>query len=332
VIRKATTADLPVLRELWHEFDREVPLPPLAQPDEDPEEDLRELDEAVADGIALLAERAGELLGFATASLRGDRHAVLTNLYVRQDARHGGVARALVHDVVEGLRGRGVVALELEVLTSNTDAQAVYERWGFEPYMLTLVADAAKLEQRLAPGGRGGRTFGSVHVQTDDRDAVERAVAKFLPRLGRSAGTEVSEPRNGWVAVYDELCSREPKLLQRLARELSYTSGTPTLAIGVEDGAVVRYSLYDRGGAVDEYLSVPEHFGSLPPGDVIALGANPTVVARLTGADPDEVRRVARTAASPAELPAADDLLRQIATAMRIEGADRGWAGEGGNG
>jgi ribosomal protein S18 acetylase RimI-like enzyme len=326
VIRKATTDDLPLLRDLWREFDREIPLPPLAQPDEDPEEDLQEIDEAVSEGIALLAERDGDAVGFATATLRGERYAVLTNLYVRPDARREGVARALVHEVVEGLLGDGVVALELEVLTSNHDAQAVYERWGFEPYMLTLVADAAKLEQRLAPGsGSAGRTFGSVHVQTDDRDSVERAVAKFLPRLGRTAGTEVSQPRNGWVAIYDELCSREPKLLQRLARELSYASATPTLAIGVEEGVVVRYALYDRGGAVDEYLSVPEHFGALPPGDVIALGANPTVVARLTGADPDEVRRVARTAATPAELPPAEDLLRQIAAAMGIEGADRGW-------
>ena len=55
---------------------------------------------------------------------------------------------------------------------------------------------------------------------------------------------------------------------------------------------------------------MPEYHGPLPPGDVIALGANPTVVARLTGADPARVREVARTAASPADLPPALELLR----------------------
>ena len=97
------------------------------------------------------------------------------------------------------------------------------------------------------------------------------------------------------------------------------------LAIGVEDGAVVRYVLYERGSVVDEYQSVPEYFGPLPPGDVVALGANPTVVARLTGAEPAAVRAVARTAASPDELPPADELLQQLAEVLgsRAPGAGR---------
>ncbi len=40
--------------------------------------------------------------------------------------------------------------------------------------------------------------------------------------------------------------------------------------------------LFERGRIVDEYLSVPEFYGPLPPGDVVGLAANPTVVARLT--------------------------------------------------
>ena len=99
------------------------------------------------------------------------------------------------------------------------------------------------------------------------------------------------------------------------------------LAIGVEQGAVVRYTLYDRGGAVDEYASLPEYSGPLPPGYVVALGANPTVVSRLTGADPARVRQVARTAASPADLPPALELLEQIAGVLGVAGANHGWEG-----
>jgi hypothetical protein len=50
------------------------------------------------------------------------------------------------------------------------------------------------------------------------------------------------------------------------------------------------------------------------------------VVSRLTGADPEAVRRVARTAPSPADLPPARDLLAEFASVLRVEGAEHGWA------
>jgi hypothetical protein len=77
---------------------------------------------------------------------------------------------------------------------------------------------------------------------------------------------------------------------------------------------------------VDEYLSVQEFYGPLPPGDVIALAANPRVVARLTGADSEAVRAAALHARTPAELPPAGEVLVGLATAMGIEGAGHGWA------
>jgi hypothetical protein len=257
--------------------------------------------------------------------VRSERYAVLSNLYVSPKARGDGVAHELVREFVTRARERRVDAIELEVLTTNMEARAIYDRWGFEPYMLTLVVSAGALDERLSRAS--GETFGSIHVQTDDRDLVERTVAKHLPRYGHSRGTEISQPRNGWIAVYDELCDREPELLQRLARELSYATGGPTLAIGIENGDVVRYTLFDRGGSVDEYLSTPDYYGPLPPGDIVALGANPTVVARLTGADPGRIRDLLGTVGAPRELPPAEELLRELAAAMGIEGAERGWQG-----
>ena len=173
-----------------------------------------------------------------------------------------------------------------------------------------------------------GRSYGAIHVQTDDLAAVERAVQQFVPRLpGRSRGSTVSSPRGGWIAVYDDVCDRDPSMLRRLAKELSERTGAVVLSLGVEHDEVVRFVLLEAGRVVDEYLSVPEYYGTLPPGDVIALAANPRVVARLTGADPAVVRAVARTAASPAELPPAPELLEAIAAAIGLEGADHGWEG-----
>jgi ribosomal protein S18 acetylase RimI-like enzyme len=323
VIREATEADVPIVRELFREFGREIPDAPHR--DDDTEDDLAKLERSMTEGgVVLLAERDGKTVGLAAAEKSGTRVGYLSILYVRPRARGNGVARELVHEVVSRLRPQGVEVLELDVLESNEPARKVYERWGFTPVQYAVGAPLDALEQRLAPR-RSGPTFGSVHVQTDDTGTVERAVEKTLPRLGRSAGTSVTGPRNGWVAVHDDLADREPKHLQRLAKELSYAIGGVVLAIGVEDGAVVRYTLYDRGGAVDEYASVPEYRGPLPPGDVIALGANPTVVARLTGADPARVRAVARTAGSPEELPPATELVEAIAEVMGIAEAGHGW-------
>jgi ribosomal protein S18 acetylase RimI-like enzyme len=324
MIRAATPDDLPVVRELWLAFEAEIPDAPHR--DSDSEEDLAALEATVRDGIVLLAMDDGEApVGLAVARRTGDRVAFLDIVYVREEARREGVGADLVREAASQLRAAGVETLELEVLASNADARAIYDRWGFQPVELTLAAPVAALESRLERPT--GPTFGSIHVQTDDTGAVERAVHKILPRLGQSGGTSVTGPRNGWVAVHDELCDREPDQVRRLAKELSYALPAVALAIGVEDGAYVWYTLYDMGGDVDEYASVPEYHGELPPGDVVALGANPTVVARLTGADARAVRTTARTAAIPADLPPAIDLVRDIAGVMGVSEADHGWAG-----
>jgi hypothetical protein len=158
-------------------------------------------------------------------------------------------------------------------------------------------------------------------VQTDDQGSIERAVARFVPRLFVSNGTVVAAPRNGWVAVYDAVASREPESLRRLAGELSNITGGVVLSLGIEDGAVVRLIAFERGRMMDEYLSVPEHYGPLPPGDAVALRANPTVLARLTGGAAGAIRTVARQGASSSELPPAAELLDHLADALGIEGA-----------
>ena len=83
----------------------------------------------------------------------------------------------------------------------------------------------------------------------------------------------------------------------------------------------------DRGGIVDEYLSVPEFYGPLAPGDVIGLAANPTVLARLTGADPQRVRAAAPTGAAPADLPPAREILAELAETLGLAGALHGHSG-----
>jgi hypothetical protein len=130
--------------------------------------------------------------------------------------------------------------------------------------------------------------------------------------------------------VYDELGDRDPEMLRRLARELSDRMGAVVLLLGVEEEQVVRFVLFERGRLMDEYLSVPQYHRELPPGDVISLAANPTVVARLTGADPAAVRNVIRTADRPEDLSPAPELIGQVAAVLGVQGAEHGYPEAGG--
>jgi ribosomal protein S18 acetylase RimI-like enzyme len=314
-VRQASETDLDELREQYRSFSEEIPAPEYV--DFDLDQELREVEDYVRQHVALVAEREGSVEGFALAKMRGKTHGWISDVYVEPDARQSGIARALLHEAASRLRAQGAETIELHVQPWNQPARAIYERWGFKESLLTLSAPAAELERRLAGGG-SGPSRGLVFVQTDDETQVDRAVRTFLPRLGRSQRTDVHPPRNGWIAVDDELCSADPQLLRRLAQELSYRTGAVVLALGIERGAVVRYVLFERGSVADEYASVPEYERPLPPGDVVALSANPTVAHRLAGADPARVRAVARTATSPDELPPADELFTMIADALGV--------------
>jgi hypothetical protein len=233
----------------------------------------------------------------------------------------GPPSEEALREVVERARAEG--AAEVVVETSH-EAGDAWIRAGFSELSRVLSAPVDALERHL--GETREASFGSIHVQSDDVDAVVRAVRQFVPRLpGGSTGSVVVPPRDGWTSVYDELCDREPEMLRRLARELSDRMGAFVVAIAAEEGRVVRYVALERGRVVDEYLSVPEFYGPLPPGEVIALGANPRLMSRLTGAEAEAVRAVARTAQSPAELPPARELLGELARVFALPGAEHGY-------
>jgi hypothetical protein len=136
----------------------------------------------------------------------------------------------------------------------------------------------------------------------------------------------VTQPRNGYVTVYDDVCDRDPAMLRRLAKELSSRTGLVVITVGIEEEALLRMIIFDRGGIVDEYASIPEFHGPLPPGEVIAMHANPVVVERYTGASQASVRAAAPVANAPADLPPASELLAGLAGVLGLSGAEHGWA------
>ena len=326
-VRRATDGDLAVLEELWTAFEREVPPPGHVELDR--AQELAEIGEIVASGLGFLAEQDGPV-GFALARVTGPGVARLTDLYVVPDARRDGVAGRLVSAVADALAERGVHHLDLEVRAGSSDARLVYSRWGFTEQLYVLGVPLTTLRERLAPEHQAD-SFASIHVQTDAIGDVERAVRDFTPRIGSRAWRVVG-PRNGWATVYDEVIDRDPTALVRFGRELSSRLGAVVVVLSLESEQVVRLVAFERGGIVDEYLSVPEFYGPLAPGDVIGLAANPTVLSRLTGADPQMIKALATTAATPAALPPARELITSLGRALGLEGVDHGYeqgAGEG---
>ena len=288
MIRVATKDDRALILALRAEFEAEIP--PELWVDDDANYEWT---------VVLLADD----VAFAALDRKGDRTWLLDMLYVKPEARGKGLGTELIRAAADHAREQGAEMLALEVQERNAGARRLYDRLGFTTYDRLLATPITAL---LGAVAATAETIGAVHVQNDDSEKVQRDAAKALRR----------EPEvtlgDGWTRV-----EAKPEELRNLARELSFTTGV-SVALSLEAGAVVRYVLFDRGSMVDEYLSVPEYFGALPPGDVISLGANPTVVARLTNADPARVRTVARTAASPAELPPAQELYEQIAAVLGV--------------
>lgn len=236
-----------------------------------------------------------------------------------------------LHELADELRERGAARIAVEVEEGDDLTLSSLARLGFVVVARTLAVDLDVLLRDLERTPRG-ESFGSVHVQTDDLPAVERTVRRFVPTLpGRSRISAIVPPRNGWTAVYDELCDREPSVFPRLARELSDALGVVVIQLGVEEGAVARFRVYDRGRLLDEYLSVPEYYGPLPPGEVVSLAANATLVERLTGADRRAIREAAAGGTSPDDLPPPAETIAALARAMGIEGAEHGHAGAAGD-
>jgi ribosomal protein S18 acetylase RimI-like enzyme len=317
-IRPATEQDHDVLRDLWLAMQDELETPQFLL--ESWDHTWEDLSRHVRDRLGFVSEDSGRVTGFVFATVPRETPALLhvTDLYVSPAARRGGVARSLVHAVVAVAQKRGATHVGLDVRVDNAAATALYRRLGFVDHERFMTAELGMVLERSVRVERQP-SVASTHVQTDDETAVERALQQFMPRLGRSERTEVIPPRNGWVAVVDELCDRDRSAQRRLGRELSERMGVPVVALALEEDAVVRFLLFERGRMVDEYLSVPTYYGDLNKADELSLAANPTLVSRLTGADPARVRAVARAASSPGELPPARELLEAIADVMGLE-------------
>ena len=89
------------------------------------------------DGLLLGARRDKRLIGYAClywhfSSLEAVESVLMNDLYVAEDARGGGVGRALIEATAEVARERGVPYVEWSTAPDNTTAQRLYDSTGAE--------------------------------------------------------------------------------------------------------------------------------------------------------------------------------------------------------
>ncbi|HSR64365.1 MAG TPA: GNAT family N-acetyltransferase [Xanthomonadaceae bacterium] len=131
-IRRATPADLPALAPLFDAYRRFYGQPgDLARAEAFLRERLQR-----AESVVLLAERDGAAAGFTQlyplfSSVRTARLWVLNDLFVAEQARRGGVARALLDAAATFARNDGARGIMLETTRDNAPARALYRAAGW---------------------------------------------------------------------------------------------------------------------------------------------------------------------------------------------------------
>ena len=147
MIRRLEPDDLPAAAELWLDANREAHgfLPASYWL-----EHLEEVQAAMAQAEmwAFAAEEQAEILGFI--GLQGD---YVAGLFVRREARSGGVGRQLLDHAKAGRQ-----ALRLRVYQKNKRAAAFYRREGFRALEADTDPDTGEVELLLEwrrPGPEG---------------------------------------------------------------------------------------------------------------------------------------------------------------------------------
>jgi ribosomal protein S18 acetylase RimI-like enzyme len=140
-IRRGSESDLDRVAGIkvdnWADSYAGLIAPAVLQPFLDPLHQLDELRESTASGEAvfLVAEHAGEVVGFALAYLAQGSEPWLESLHVAREFRGRGAGTLLMRELAAELARGGYRSLRLGVVRGNAGAGRLYERLG-----ATLVA------------------------------------------------------------------------------------------------------------------------------------------------------------------------------------------------
>jgi ribosomal protein S18 acetylase RimI-like enzyme len=100
------------------------------------------------DAVMLVAERAGEVLGYAFAGVEGTDYmalrgpaGVLYDIVVDPAHRRQGIGRLLLDATLTALRSRGAPRVVLSTAVRNEGAERLYARAGFRRTMIEMTRE-----------------------------------------------------------------------------------------------------------------------------------------------------------------------------------------------
>jgi GNAT superfamily N-acetyltransferase len=151
-IRLATTRDIPVLQELWKEFmDFHAEQEPFWTRSKKGHEVWAGFFQGHIDDddkLALVAEDAGQLVGYGLAVLQEyppvlvlSRYGMIRDMAVTATHRRRGVGRALFAEMERWFLIRGVEHVELNVSVANEGARRFWRSMGFRDFIEKLARD-----------------------------------------------------------------------------------------------------------------------------------------------------------------------------------------------
>ncbi|MEM1307009.1 MAG: GNAT family N-acetyltransferase [Pseudomonadota bacterium] len=100
--------------------------------------------------VALPSERPPEIVGYAISEYADDfefvaasyrQHAYIADMYITEQWRGTGCARALVDEIVQRARASGINRVAISALARNDAANEAYKRLGFRAYAVQYVQD-----------------------------------------------------------------------------------------------------------------------------------------------------------------------------------------------
>ncbi|MFO7925954.1 MAG: N-acetyltransferase family protein [Halobacteriota archaeon] len=144
-IESADVEDADTLAELWVELasDQRRYGSHLCAADNGPQihEAMRR---HIATDTALVASRAGDLVGFVTFEKETGRYGqdtvrgIVHNIYVRESDRSEGIGSGLLHAAETALEALGVETVALQVMADNDAARSFYDRHGYNAHRIEL--------------------------------------------------------------------------------------------------------------------------------------------------------------------------------------------------
>lgn len=153
-VRPAQASDLDALMDLWRELNEQQEPWRVFPPRPSMEEEVRlSYQRAVDDprSLLLVAEARKRIVGTAwghrvVPSSFSDEPAIeLSGVVVAPDRRAEGVGRALATEIGLFARRQGIRRVVIKTFARNESALAFWQRIGFRPRMVQMVADARRL-------------------------------------------------------------------------------------------------------------------------------------------------------------------------------------------